>query len=206
MLDAADVREIEQRCRRYQGAWTGSAGAVAAGAILLIRDREKLLEENRRMSEQIAAAIDTKGPIHDPEDQEVEDRIPHDWILRGERELKRDKTEPSLSGDSLGGEGSPPAEKLLLDTVDVIRSRRATYGPPGAGHFAKTVNMVNALFADKLREPLTQADWAQIMILDKLARYQGPSKTADGPTDIAGYAACLAEVEATSPPAPARPR
>lgn len=206
MLDAADVREIEQRCRRYQGAWTGSAGAVAAGAILLIRDREKLIEENRRMSEQLAAVIDTQGPIHDPDEQEVEDRIPHDWILRGAEELRRDEV-PRLSGDSLAGDESPPAEKLLLDTVDVIRSRRATYGPPGAGHFEKTVGMINALFAHKLREPLTQAEWAQIMILDKLARYQGPSKTSDGPLDIAGYAACLAEVEAaTAPPVPARPR
>lgn len=159
------------------------------------------------MTQQIAA-VDTQGPIHDPEDEDTDDRIPNDWILRGAEELKRGlPAEPVYTGDSLLRDDTPPAEKLLLDTVDVIRSRRATYGPPGKGHFAKTVGMINALFAHKLRSPITQAEWAQIMILDKLARYQGPSKTTDGPLDIAGYAACLAEVEAaTSPAAAARPR
>jgi hypothetical protein len=34
------------------------------------------------------------------------------------------------------------------------------------------------------------------MILDKLARHQGSARSADTPIDLAGYAACLAEVEA----------
>ena len=157
------------------------------------------------MAEQLAE-IDTQGPIHDPDDQEVEDRVPSDWILRGERELNREQAEPRLAGDGLLRDETPQSERLLLDAVDIIRQRRATYGPPGQGHFAKTVGMITALFAHKLREPLTQAEWAQIMILDKLARYQGPTRTIDGPLDIAGYAACLAEVEATSPPGPSRPR
>lgn len=87
-----------------------------------------------------------------------------------------------------------PAEALLAHAQNVVRERRGTYGPP-AEHFAKTVSAVNAIFAHKLREPLTVADWAQIMILDKLARHQGASKSADTPVDLAGYAACLAEVE-----------
>lgn len=90
-----------------------------------------------------------------------------------------------------------PAEALLAHAQNVVRERRGTYGPP-AEHFAKTVAAVNAIFGRKLREPLTVADWAQIMILDKLARHQGnggKSKTSDTPVDLAGYAACLAEVE-----------
>lgn len=87
------------------------------------------------------------------------------------------------------------AEQLLDTASRTIRQRRSTYGPP-AEHFAKTVAAVNAIFAHKLREPLTVADWAQIMILDKLARHQGAAKSADTPVDLAGYAACLAEVEA----------
>lgn len=86
------------------------------------------------------------------------------------------------------------AEQLLEDAQRTIRQRRGTYGPP-AEHFAKTVAAVNAIFAHKLAEPLTVADWAQIMILDKLARHQGAAKSADTPIDLAGYAACLAEVE-----------
>jgi lysozyme family protein len=89
------------------------------------------------------------------------------------------------------------AEELLELASRTVRQRRSTYGPP-AEHFAKTVAAVNAIFGHKLRQPLTVADWAQIMILDKLARHQGNggrSKSADTPVDLAGYAACLAEVE-----------
>lgn len=94
------------------------------------------------------------------------------------------------------------AEQLLDTATRTIRQRRGTYGPP-AEHFAKTVAAVNAIFGHKLREPLTVADWAQIMILDKLARHQGnggKSKSLDTPVDLAGYAACLAEVEAEGTP------
>lgn len=88
------------------------------------------------------------------------------------------------------------AAEALLDTAKrVIQQRRSTYGPPRE-HFARTVAAVNAIFSSKLREPLTEADWAQIMILDKLARHQGEARSADTPVDLAGYAACLAECEA----------
>lgn len=91
-------------------------------------------------------------------------------------------------------EGMTAAEQLLATATATIQQRRRTYGPP-AEHFAKTVAAVNAIFASKLREPLTVGDWAQIMILDKLARHQGTARSADTPVDLAGYAACLAEVE-----------
>jgi hypothetical protein len=90
-----------------------------------------------------------------------------------------------------------PAEQLLHTATETVRNRRSTYGPP-AEHFTKTVSAINAIFGHKLREPLTVADWAQIMILDKLARHQGAAKSADTPVDLAGYAACLAEVEECS--------
>ena len=54
---------------------------------------------------------------------------------------------------------------------------------------------MNAIFSGKLKEPLTESDWAMIMILDKLARHQGTAKSADTPVDLAGYAACLHECE-----------
>jgi hypothetical protein len=103
------------------------------------------------------------------------------------------------------GYGDPPAtkaEELLDIATRTIRQRRSTYGPPGE-HFAKTVAAVNAILGHKLREPLTVSDWAQIMILDKLARHQGnggTTKSADTCVDLAGYAACLAEVESCSTP------
>lgn len=87
-----------------------------------------------------------------------------------------------------------PAQQLLDEASRVIAQRRLTYGPPRE-HFSRTVAAINAIFYDKLREPLTEADWAQIMILDKLARHQGTSRSTDTPVDLAGYAACLAECE-----------
>jgi hypothetical protein len=88
-----------------------------------------------------------------------------------------------------------PAEALLTTAIETIRQRRGTYGPPRE-HFARTVAAINAVFAAKLAAPLTVSDWAQIMILDKLARHQGTARSADTPVDLAGYAACLAECEA----------
>lgn len=87
-----------------------------------------------------------------------------------------------------------PAVHLLKTAIHTVSARRKTYGPPRE-HFSRTVAAINAILYEKLREPLTEADWAQIMIIDKLARHQGDAKTSDTPVDIAGYAACLAECE-----------
>ena len=48
--------------------------------------------------------------------------------------------------------------------------------------------MVNSLLAHKLKEPLTTADWATIMICDKMSRAQ-ERPIEDNPVDAAGYAA-----------------
>ena len=124
--------------------------------------------------------------------------IPVDWILQGERELKGDREPVDIRqlGDGLLApqEDETPAERLLRDAIDVIRDRRPKYGGP-LHHFARTVGMINAAFADVLKRPLTPADWAVVMTLDKVARHMGPSKTTDTPIDLAGYAACLAECE-----------
>jgi hypothetical protein len=91
-----------------------------------------------------------------------------------------------------------PAERLLLEALAVIRDRRPKYGGP-RHHFRRTVGMINAAFADVLKRPLTESDWAIFMTFDKVARFLGPNKTADGPIDLAGYAACLAECESAEP-------
>ena len=57
-----------------------------------------------------------------------------------------------------------------------------------------TVGMVNAAFSHIFTRPLTTGEWAQIMILDKVARHQAvPQK--DNLLDIAGYAACSFECD-----------
>lgn len=130
--------------------------------------------------------------------QEPKDEaIPSDWILRGDAELRAGGS-PRFVGDSLLKDEPDmlPAERLLMDALDVVRDRRPKYGGP-LSHFRKTVGMINAAFSHILRRPLTPSDWAIIMTLDKIARHQGPNKTEDTPIDLAGYAACLAECEAT---------
>jgi hypothetical protein len=161
---------------------------------------EQLAQDNadlrRAVEERLAGGCCDGGQCHPQSIADEPATIPVDWILRGEAALK---AEPRLRGDSLleaePDEDSPPAERLLLQALEVIRDRRPKYGGPKQ-HFRRTVGMINAAFSEILKRPLTEADWAVIMTLDKVARYMGPSKTADGPIDLAGYAACLAEVEA----------
>jgi hypothetical protein len=87
----------------------------------------------------------------------------------------------------------PIAVATLRESLAAIKDRHNTYGPPGE-HFARTAGAISAVLAHKLREPLTAEDWAICMILDKCSRHQGANPSPDNPIDIAGYAACLAEV------------
>lgn len=169
------IATVVRDARRYQGQWTGTAGNLAAHCMRLIRERERMLEATKAAVGQ-AAVIEQAW-------EKYRRAGPQDRRVYGSN---GDQAEVPTTGTK--------AEQLLTTALDVVRERRGTYGPPGE-HFRRTVGLVNALFADKLREPLTEADWAQVMILDKLARHQGSAKSADTPVDLAGYAACLAEVE-----------
>jgi hypothetical protein len=201
-----ELRDIDRRIQRAGAAncWTGTLGSLAADARRLVRHIEE-----RGMSCE----------------------YPVDHILRGERELRHytgdemapsdamilteddaaDVAEETARAAQIGDgrvfpepetAGPPVAVRLLEQATAAVRDRHAVYGPPTA-HFARTVGMVNSLFADVLRRPLTTADWARIMILDKLARDLGPRPHADNAVDLAGYAACLAECQASAPPPPA---
>jgi hypothetical protein len=201
-----ELRDIDRRIQRAGAAncWTGTLGSLAADARRLVRHIEE-----RGMSCE----------------------YPVDHILRGERELRHytgdemapsdamilteddaaDVAEETARAAQIGDgrvfpepetAGPPVAVRLLEQATAAVKDRHAVYGPPTA-HFARTVGMVNSLFADVLRRPLTTADWARIMILDKLARDLGPRPHADNAVDLAGYAACLAECQASAPPPPA---
>lgn len=80
------------------------------------------------------------------------------------------------------------AERTLHQALEAVRDRHGKYGPPTA-HFARTAAMVNAAFGTAF----TAADWALVMVLDKVARQMGPEATDDAAIDIAGYAACHEE-------------
>jgi hypothetical protein len=213
ILDDGHLAEIRRRKNRFIGQWTGTAGSLAADCHHLMEDRKEMAatidtleQENaalRRAVEDRLAGTDESccdgGPCHPQAIVDEPASIPVDWILRGEAALKAEQAAPRFRGDSIMDapvdNDAPPAERLLLTALEVIRDRRPKYGGPKK-HFARTVGMINAAFAEVLKRPLTEADWAVIMTLDKVARYMGPSKTSDGPVDLAGYAACLAEVEA----------
>jgi len=97
-----------------------------------------------------------------------------------------------LPGDSLQhavDHEATAAEQLLLDAAAAVRDRHTKYGPPNE-HFARTAALVNAAFGTSF----TAADWADVMILDKIARSRGTADTADNDVDKAGYAACRHEV------------
>ena len=80
------------------------------------------------------------------------------------------------------------AEKTLQDAMAAVRDRHSKYGPP-TEHFARTASLVNAAFGTDF----SPADWALVMVLDKIARQLGPEATDDSAIDIAGYAACHQE-------------
>ena len=128
---------------------------------------------------------------------------PVDHILQGERELRQypgDEMEPEATVIESDDAGPPVAVQLLDTARAAVLDRHRVYGPPQE-HFARTVGMVNSLFASVLKRPLTTSDWARIMLLDKLARDLGPRPHPDNAVDLAGYAACLAECQASAPPA-----
>jgi hypothetical protein len=139
---------------------------------------------------------------------EREETVPADWILQGQKEMEASTDDIRWTGDSILASppdglreeptASTPAERLLLEALAVIRDRRPKYGGP-RHHFRRTVGMINAAFSEVLKRPLTESDWAIFMTFDKVARFLGPNKTADGPIDLAGYAACLAECESAEP-------
>jgi hypothetical protein len=75
--------------------------------------------------------------------------VPVDWILQGQREMEAAKDDIRWTGDSIlakDHDDVTPAEKLLLDAIDVVRDRRPKYGGP-RHHFRRTIGMINAAFA-----------------------------------------------------------
>ena len=208
------LAEARQRAYRYQGQWTGTAGALAADVARLLIERKTMqgtITDLKDTNSQLRAAVENRlaGKAAMPTPDQLfgggccdggKCHATPEELEAGWREITQASAAryaERLTGDSLladQGEISP-AERLLLDAIDVVRDRRPKYGGP-RHHFRRTIGMINAAFADVLKRPLTESDWAIFMTFDKVARFLGPNKTADGPIDLAGYAACLAECEA----------
>ena len=106
-------------------------------------------------------------------------------------DVLRPVTPPSDSGTSDEVSSQQPAtvaEQTLQGAIEAVRDRHTKYGPP-VEHFSRTASLVNAAFGTTF----TPADWALVMVLDKVARLRGPTPTTDGGIDIAGYGSCYEE-------------
>ena len=108
--------------------------------------------------------------------------------------LRLNEDEPRQTGDGVLGERPTVAEQTLQSALEAVRDRHGKYGPPNE-HFGRTASLVNAAFGTTF----TAADWALVMVLDKVARLRGPTPTTDGGVDIAGYGGCYEECRSTLP-------
>lgn len=79
---------------------------------------------------------------------------------------------------------------VVLDQVaEVLRERRAAYGPPAA-----TMGAIAARWSLTLDRPVSPAQVTLCMIDLKLARLAHDPGYSDGVIDVIGYAALLPEV------------
>jgi hypothetical protein len=81
------------------------------------------------------------------------------------------------------------AENLLEHAAAVISRRRCSYGDP-----ANLFERVAARWSQTLGVKVTPPQVAILLIDLKIARLAGDPKHLDSVIDVAGYAACLAEV------------
>lgn len=201
------ITELDQKARRYSGAYTGTCGSIAAGVLFLIKERKAMqaaIDKLEQDNQALRSAVESRlaGRPQEPPAVCVQALDPGvmeaAWAGVKERhaQLHENIRTYSPPPPAAAPAGPTPAEQLISDAMEAIRDRRTKYGPP-VEHFTRTVGMINALFAHKLLEPLTPEDWAQIMILDKLSR-NAERPIRDNQTDTCGYAACWAECAAAA--------
>ena len=138
---------------------------------------------NAALRDAVAARLDRKLHREQPD------------VLRPVTEPMPKKTSAEVAPSDLGGSDEVSsqqpvtvAEQTLQGAIEAVRDRHTKYGPPFE-HFSRTAALVNAAFGTTF----TPADWALVMVLDKVARLRGPTPTTDGGIDIAGYGSCYEE-------------
>jgi hypothetical protein len=123
------IAEARQRAYRYQGQWTGTAGALAADVARLLIERKKMqgiITDLEDTNAQLRAAVETRlaggccdgGKCHAKDDApdrwreitqasaekyaaEREETVPVDWILQGQREMEAAPDDIRWTGDSI---------------------------------------------------------------------------------------------------------
>lgn len=117
-----------------------------------------------------------------------------------EDSFKNHRTVYTASLVELADTAQPPntVRAKVLDEAKRITAtdRNSAYGEP-EDNLQRIADFWNVFLQDKLREgaKITPGDTAALVIMIKLAREMNAPKE-DNKTDIAGYAACWAEVDA----------
>jgi hypothetical protein len=123
------IAEARQRAYRYQGQWTGTAGALAADVARLLIERKKMqgfITDLESSNAALREAVETRlaggccdgGKCHAKDDapdrwreitqasaekyaSEREESVPADWILQGQREMEAAPDDIRWTGDSI---------------------------------------------------------------------------------------------------------
>ena len=123
------IAEARQRAYRFQGQWTGTAGALAADTARLIIERKKMQGTITNLEDtnaQLRAAVESRlaggccdGGKCQPADDAPErwkvmaqasaekyhaeqaEQIPVDWILQGQKEMEASADDIRWTGDSI---------------------------------------------------------------------------------------------------------
>ena len=100
----------------------------------------------------------------------------------------------ALPADALAQYKERPGSKMLKEVARLIEERGRYYGPPLRNH-ERIAAFWNVQLGDKLKADITPGEVVQMMIALKLARLIESPKHEDSMKDLAGYSACLLEIE-----------
>jgi hypothetical protein len=156
----------------------------------LVRAAVKMRRERQAAGKPLEEWYDVSQPVTEPKVAKAEETEHVEWDrLADGPYIEHLLEQQRLKVDGITHEQPPTvAEQTLQGAIEAVRDRHTKYGPP-VEHFSRTASLVNAAFGTTF----TPADWALVMVLDKVARLRGPTPTTDGGIDIAGYGGCYEE-------------
>lgn len=153
-LDDAYITECEQRARQFSGAYTGTAGSLAAAVLHLLKERRGIMATLEEANQALRNAVTERmqgtpdsdpkkigweppvdsccdgGKCQPPADPTPE--FPHDWILRGEQELREQQTAARQPAPMPAG--THPTSQEFYDLCDRLkemhRRKSSDYGCP----------------------------------------------------------------------------
>lgn len=198
--------KAERRARRFAGAYTGTAGSLAADVLRLLKEREKLMSEitmeeaNKELREAVKNRLENGGAAQASTDvsfSQNEKTDNDDFILKAQEQLRKHRT----PGDGIV---NAPADELRPGSAEVLK----VFEEAAQLHLRKTLDYgadENALRNIQEGADLINVEsWRAclIRIADKMSRMRAFCRRGrvefdgveDNLIDIVSYAAiCLAE-------------